>query len=118
MKSGTITTRKIDISKEPDFDWTRFDAMTDEDVLAAALADPDAQPLTEEQLRNARRGPNPRIVRARLGLTQEEFAQRFHLPLGTIRDWEQGKHAPDSAARVLLRLIDHDPAAVAEALAG
>lgn len=92
--------------------------MTDEEVHAAALADPDAQPLTEEQLKRFRRGPNPRIVRARLGLTQEEFAKRFHLPLGTIRDWEQGKHAPDSAARVLLRLIDRDPAGIAKALAG
>ena len=92
--------------------------MTDEEVHAAALADPDAQPPTEEQLKRFRRGPNPRIVRARLGLTQEEFAKRFHLPLGTIRDWEQGKHAPDSAARVLLRLIDRDPAGIAKALAG
>ena len=40
------------------------------------------------------------------------------MPLGTIRGWEQGKHAPDSAASVLLRLIDRDPAAVAKALAG
>ena len=118
MNSGNTTRRKIDISKESTFDWSRFDAMTDEEVHAAALSDPDALPSTEEQLKRFRRGPNPRIVRARLGLTQEEFAKRFHLPLGTIRDWEQGKHAPDSAARVLLRLIDRDPAGIAKALAG
>jgi putative transcriptional regulator len=118
MKDAVITRRKIDLSKEPDFDWSRFDAKTDAEVEADALSDPDAQPLTEEQLRRMKRGPNPRIVRARLGLTQEEFAKRFHLPLGTVRDWEQGKHEPDSAARVLLRLIDRDPAGVAKALAG
>ena len=31
-------------------DWSRFDALTDEEAHAAALADPDAQPLTEERL--------------------------------------------------------------------
>ena len=118
MSVANITKHKIDLAKIAQGDWSLADAMTDEEVEAAALSDPDAQPLTEEQLRRARRGPNPRIVRARLGLTQEEFAKRFHLPLGTIRDWEQGKHAPDSAARVLLRLIDRDPEAVATALAG
>ena len=43
-------------------DWERFDALTDEEVMAAALADPDAQPLTEEQLKRGRLvGPlNPR----------------------------------------------------------
>jgi putative transcriptional regulator len=117
MKDAVITRHKIDLSKAADFDWSRFDALTDAEMEAAALADPDAQPLTEEQLSRARRGPNPRIVRAMLGLTQEEFAKRFHLPLGTIRDWEQGKHTPDSAARVLLRLIAKDPSAVAKSLA-
>jgi uncharacterized protein (DUF4415 family) len=38
-------------------DWEAFDALTDEDVLAAARSDPDAQPLTDEQLRRFRRLP-------------------------------------------------------------
>ena len=52
----------------------------------------------------------------RLNLTQEEFAARFHLPLGTVRDWEQGAHRPDKAAQVLLTVIARDPEAVARAL--
>ena len=36
-------------------DWARIDAMTDEEVVAAALSDPDAQPLTPEQLAKMRR---------------------------------------------------------------
>ena len=36
-------------------DWARLDAMTDEEVLAAARSDPDAQPLTEAQLKPMRR---------------------------------------------------------------
>jgi putative transcriptional regulator len=49
-------------------------------------------------------------------MTQEEFATRFHLPLGTVRDWEQGAHRPDKAGQVLLTVIAKDPDAVARAL--
>jgi putative transcriptional regulator len=31
-------------------DWARVKAMTDEEVIAAAMSDPDAKPLTPEQL--------------------------------------------------------------------
>jgi hypothetical protein len=37
-------------------DWAKFDAMTDEEVTAAALSDPDAQPLTEAQLGRMKHG--------------------------------------------------------------
>ena len=97
-------------------DWSRFDALTDEEVHTAALADPDAQPLTEERLARMERVPRARTLRRALGLTQEEFAARFHLPLGTVRDWEQGAHRPDRAAQVLLTVIARDPDAVARAL--
>ena len=43
---------------------------------------------------------------------------RFHLPPGTVRDWEQGAHRPDKAAQVLLSVIAKDPDAVARALKG
>lgn len=109
--------RWIDPSQPGPSKWERADAMTDDEIEAAALADPDCLPVTPERAAKFRRGPHPRLIRAKLGLTQEAFAARFHLPLGTIRDWEQGKHEPDSAAKVLLRLIDKDPEAIAKALA-
>lgn len=98
-------------------DDARLAAMTEEEIEANALSDPDNPPLTDEELARMRRVPNPREIRRRLHLTQEEFSERFRLPLGTIRDWEQGKKTPDSAARVLLRVIEHDPEAVLAALA-
>jgi putative transcriptional regulator len=98
-------------------DWARVDAMTEEELLANALSDPDNPPLTDEELARMRRVMELRQIRKRLNLTQEEFAEQFHLPLGTIRDWEQGKKYPDSAARALLRVIAHNPQAVIEALA-
>jgi putative transcriptional regulator len=51
-----------------------------------------------------------------MNLTQQEFAARFGLPLGTVRDWEQGTHRPDRAAQVLLAVIAKDPDAVIRAL--
>ena len=90
--------------------------MTEEEVHAAALCDPDAQPLTEERLARMRRVPRTKTLRRALGLTQEEFAARYQIPLGTLCDWEQGRAEPDQPARAYLRAIAGDPEAVRRAL--
>jgi putative transcriptional regulator len=97
-------------------DWARVDATTEEQVEAAALADPDARP-TEERAK-ARRVPRIRTLRRALALTQEEFAARYHIPLGTLRDWEQGRTEPDQPARAYIKVIASDPEGVSRALAG
>jgi putative transcriptional regulator len=97
-------------------DWARFDAMTEAQRHAAALADPDAQPLTPERLARMKRTPRVKVIRRALGLSQEEFATRFQIPLGTLRDWEQGRKDPDAAARAYLVVIGRNPVAVSEAL--
>lgn len=56
-------------------------------------------------------------VRAKLGMSQRQFAARFGLKLETLRNWEQSKRVPDGTARVLLTLIDRDPESVKRALA-
>ena len=73
--------------------------MTDEEVVAAALSDPDAQPLTPEQLAKMRRVSRVKVLRQRLGMTQMQFADAFHLPITTLRDWEQHRSTPDAQAR-------------------
>jgi putative transcriptional regulator len=60
--------------------------------------------------------PRLKIIRRALGLTQEEFATRFQIPLGTLRDWEQGAAEPDQTARSYLKAIAGDAAAVHRAL--
>ena len=52
-------------------DWSRADVMTESDVHAAALSDPDAQPLTEEGVARMRLVPRTKTMRRALGLTQE-----------------------------------------------
>ena len=90
--------------------------MTEEEVEAAAWADPDARPFTDEERAKAKRVPRIKTLRRALRLTQEEFAARYKIPLGTLRDWEQGRCEPDQPARAYLHVIAHDPEGVRRAL--
>ncbi len=93
-------------------DYARLRAMTNEEVEAAAMEDADARPMTPAQLRSARRVPRAKTLRRALSLTQEEFSARYHIPLGTLRDWEQGRCEPDQPARAYLTVIARDPEAI------
>ncbi len=85
--------------------------MTEEEISAAA-ADPDARPMTPEQLAKARRIPRLETLRRALGLTQDEFATHYHIPLGTLKDWEQGRGEPDQPAGAYRKVIAADPEGV------
>jgi len=63
-----------------------------------------------------RRVARARTLRRALALTQEEFAARYHIPVGTLWDWEQGRSEPDQPTRAYLKVIAHEPAAVERAL--
>jgi putative transcriptional regulator len=91
--------------------------MTPEQIEEAARRDPDARPLTSDDLKRMRRTPQVKIIRRALGLTQEEFAARYRIPVGTLRDWEQRRTEPDQPARAYLTVIARDPEAVRRALA-
>jgi putative transcriptional regulator len=106
----------LDPKPEDKTDWDRVRRMTDEEVEAAALSDPDAQPLTDEQLAHAFRPGRLVALRKRLGLEQAEFARRFRIDLDMLKGWERGFGVPDGIARVYLRVIDRNPDAVAAAL--
>jgi len=90
-------------------DWARIRSMTDEEITVAALSDPDALPMTDEQLARSRRVNIVKGIRQMIGMTQAEFAAAFQLPLATVRDWEQERSRPDAPARALLNAIARDP---------
>ena len=94
-------------------DWARIDAMTDADIVRQVAADPDVAPILSDAEHASVR---VRMVRQRLNLTQAAFARRFRVPLGTIRDWEQGRRRPDAPALALLQIIDREPDAALRAL--
>lgn len=113
MSKDNITKKTVKAHKA---DWSRLDAMSDEEKHAAAMSDPDAQPMTENDFKRMKRRPQVFVIRRALGLTQQEFSTKFHIPLGTLRDWEQGRKEPDTATRAYLRVIASRPDVVAESL--
>ena len=119
-KIGTtrVTVKRGETLPRGNTDWAELDTMSDDEVMAAALSDPDAQPLTPAQLARMRRVSRVKALRQRLGMTQEAFAEAFHLPITTLRDWEQRRSKPDAPARALLLAIERDPEAMKRLLAG
>jgi DNA-binding transcriptional regulator YiaG len=67
--------------------------------MTNALSDPDNAPLTQGDLARLKPLPKARALRIRLRLTREEFAARYHIPLGALRDWEQ--RGPSRRTRAL-----------------
>ena len=97
---------------------------SDRQIAAAVGTDPDQAPVrTEAELERVLRDEAARDVhgvlrlRRRLRLGQIEFANRYRLALGTLRNWEQGRSEPDQSAKVLLAAIAADPDGVARAAA-
>ena len=95
---------------------TRLDAMSDDDIAAAAQSDPDNPPLTAEELARIDAARRVRAVRVRSGLSQTEFARAFHINVGRLRDLEQGRTRADSALLAYLAVIDEAPDTVRRAL--
>lgn len=116
MKDAATTKTTPKRPSSANTDWSRFDAMTETQRHQAALNDPDARPLSDDDLARMKRTPQVKIIRRALGLSQEEFAARYHIPIGTLRDWEQGRVEPDQSARAYLKVIAREPEMVREAL--
>lgn len=72
--------------------------------------------MTPAELRDAKRVPRVKTLRRALQLTQEQFSERYEIPLGTLRDWEQGRSKPDQPALAYLKIIARDPQRVFEIL--
>jgi len=51
-------------------------------------------------------------IRAKLDMSQQEFALRFGVPVSTVRNWEQERRHPEGTARILLKVIEKNPKAV------
>jgi putative transcriptional regulator len=109
IRSDGKVVKVLKDGRDAPFPKTPMRQMTEAEVRAAANADADARPMTAEQLREAKRVPRVKTLRRALGFTQEEFAARYHIPIGTLRDWEQGRTEPDQPARAYLKVIARDP---------
>ncbi len=115
------TRADLDLSK---VDWARLARTSDREIAAQIAADVDTAPVfSAAELARARRvvpPASPRNVKAlrhRLGLSQQQFADRYGFSVETIRNYEQGHRRPAGPARVLLEIIASEPDAVTRALA-
>lgn len=86
----------------------RLDAMTDEELTANALSDPDNPPLTEAEIKHVQRVHWLRRVRAATGLGQAAFAERFGFEAERLAGLELGLLKPDGATEAFFALIEKD----------
>ena len=86
-------------------------------ILSADPSDPEDFDVSTEALDRGQKARLVRTARTRLGLSQVEFARRFHVPLGTLRDWEQARATAPDFAVAYVRVIMRDPDMVAAAVA-
>ncbi len=95
-------------------DWAKVDATT-EDEIRRHMAEDGEDPNEELRVENI---ISPQVIRKRLNMTQEQFADAIRVPLATLRNWEQGRVQPDPAARSLLTIVARDPRRALKLLAG
>jgi len=112
---------ELDLAK---VDWNRVDATTDDEIAGQAAEDGDTAPVfSAEEILAAGRRVSPeeiedvRMLRTRLGLSQEAFASRFGFSVDAIRQYESKRRTPTGPIRTLLRVIAREPDAVTRALA-
>ena len=103
MKDVQVTADQSDISSFPKgrVDTDRIDATKDNEIQEQIERDDDEA--------MAEMGAYIRGVRARVGMTQQEFSDRIGISVDTLRNWEQGRRYPTGTARALLRIIDKAP---------
>jgi putative transcriptional regulator len=86
-------------------------------ILAADPADPEDFDVTVEAMDRGQRARLIRKTRTGLGLSQAEFAARFRVPAGTLRDWEQARATAPDFAIAYVKVIGQHPDMVAKAVA-
>src|SRR3981189_1656380 len=107
-----MSTRKPPRSaaKKHEPDWAALKALTDEEIAAQIAADPDVAPEWDWSLDDPRVRimvpTDVKAIRAKFGLSQDQFAKTFALNLATLRDWEQERRMPHGPAGTLRRIID------------
>jgi putative transcriptional regulator len=111
LRNGTI-------EEKTDLGWVKREIPKSEfkGDVDHPVYDPDNMPRTPEQMADAKRVPRCRTLRRQLSLTQQEFADLYQIPVGTLRDWEQYRTEPDATAKAYLKVIAADPEGTAAKL--
>lgn len=112
-------------AKAAPIDWAKVDS-TSEGEIGRQMREDDTRTPSDREWGKMRDHGHVRLVapervdvraiRAKLKLSQSEFAARFGFTPASVRQWEQGRRYPHGPARVLLTIIDREPNAVRRAL--
>ena len=89
--------------------------------MIAIPADPNDDEdfdVTFADLERARIGRRFRMVRHKLGLTQQQFAQTYGIPVHSLRQYEMARYMPPPATRAYLKVIEAEPEVVKRVVAG
>ncbi|MBD5654274.1 MAG: helix-turn-helix domain-containing protein [Candidatus Eremiobacteraeota bacterium] len=106
-------TSQVASRAEPQVNLALLASFTEADIERMKVEDGEADGDFSGPGYLVRPGPNPaREAREKLGLSQDEFAQRFGLSVRTLQQWEQSRRVPDAPAALLLRVIAREPRAV------
>ena len=111
MAITRMTTEQIRALR-PRVDRTKLDATTEEDIRRHMIEDgqdPDEEIRDEDII-------SPWYIRRRLGMSQSEFANALHIPVATLRNWEQHRVAMDPSTIALMTIIAREPEAALRAL--
>lgn len=82
--------------------------------LNEALAYANGQPLKGTRVSTVDK-INPSEIRKKLNMSQNQFARAFCIPVGTLRNWEQGRRQIDRTSAAYLRTISQFPQEVQSA---
>jgi putative transcriptional regulator len=110
-----MATNANDKSPQLQPDTCTSSVLSDEDIMTAAITDPDAQPWPENK--PLHRMAVCKRLRIKLRLSEAEFAARYQFPVNLIVAWEWHKAVPDQIAIAYLAAIAADPEGVARAVA-
>ena len=87
-------------------------------AIPADPNDPEDFDVSVAGLERANMGRRFRILRHKLGLTQEQFAKAYGIPLASLRQYEMARYMPPLAVRAYLKVIEAAPEVVRKAVAG
>ena len=94
----------------------RLEAKSQDEINARADADPINPTCSDADLARTAFARRVREARARTGLSQPVFAERFHIALSRLRDWKRARFKPDSVAKAYIATILANPKAVERAI--
>ncbi len=87
-------------------------------AIPADPNDPEDRDVSVAGLERGLMGRRIRMLRNRLGMSQEEFARAYGIPVTSIRQYEIGRHMPPPAVRAYLKVIAAEPERAKRAVAG